>query len=358
MSDKTEQVWSILQKAGVVQGDTPENKDPDSPWFVKVLLGFSGWLAAIFIIGFIGVGFEFIFNDKTLLGLVGIVMIGGAFVLLRISKNEFVEHLGLAASLAGQVLLVYAMFKIAGHKNELVVWVLLTLIQIALVMLMPNFVHRAFSSFIAAVAFAMVFTEMEIPYVVGGFIMLFAALCWLNEFTYPRYMKKIRAAGYGLTLALILLKGVTLFGFKSFGYYLSGKVTGFWTQPWFGEIIIGIVTIFVVWSLLQRYGRTFNEHITLILLIAAVLLCTVSVKIQGITVGIVILLLGFSASNRVLLGLGIVSLLFYISTYYYLLDVTLLKKSQILLIVGIDLLVIRWVILRVMPVEEEVNHAE
>ena len=359
MTDTREQqIWAALLEAGAVKGDMPEHKIPDSPWYVKVLLGFSGWLAAIFILGFIGVGFDFIFKDKSLAALVGIAMIGGAFILLRISKNEFVEHLGLAASLAGQALLVYAMFEFAGHKDILAVWILLTLLQIILVVLMPNYVHRVFSSFIAAIAFSMAFTEIKMPYWGSGIVMFIAAICWLKEFKYPVHMEKIRAAGYGFTMALILLKGVALFGSRIFGYHLSEKESEFWTYPWFGEIIIGVVTIYVVWSLLKRYGCILQERTTLVFLIAAILLCVVSLKVQGITVGIVIMILGFSASNRVLLGLGIVSLLFYISTYYYLLDITLLHKSLILLVAGLVLLTLRWFMLRLIPIHEEVHHAE
>ncbi len=67
------------------------------------------------------------------------------------------------------------------------------------------------------------------------------------------------------------------------------------------------------------------------------------------TAGMVVMLLGFAGGNRVLLGLGIVSLLFYISSYYYLLDATLLAKAQILLIVGLVLLAVRWLLLHPIP---------
>ena len=50
-----------------------------------------------------------------------------------------------------------------------------------------------------------------------------------------------------------------------------------------------------------------------------------------------------------LLGLGIASLLFYISSYYYLLDATLFAKAQTLLIVGLVLLAVRWLMVRIMP---------
>jgi uncharacterized membrane protein len=63
----------------------------------------------------------------------------------------------------------------------------------------------------------------------------------------------------------------------------------------------------------------------------------------------VIMLLGFSASNRILLGLGIIALLFFVSSYYYLLDSTLLVKATTLLSVGVILLGTRWGLSKLLP---------
>ena len=86
------------------------------------------------------------------------------------------------------------------------------------------------------------------------------------------------------------------------------------------------------------------------------MLCLVSLEARGITVGLMILLLGFANSNRVLMGLGIIGLLFYISTYYYLLDTTLLNKSLSLLVIGAVLLAWRWSLLRFIPITQEKHH--
>lgn len=68
------------------------------------------------------------------------------------------------------------------------------------------------------------------------------------------------------------------------------------------------------------------------------------------------MLLGFASSNRVLLGLGVTSLLFYISSYYYTLEATLLVKSRTLLIVGLLLLAARWLMTRVIAPASEARH--
>jgi len=354
MSRHIQEMWDILLKAGVTEGAAPETGKLESPWYVKVLLAFSGWLAALFLLGFLGVGFNI--KSSTVAFIVGGMMIGGAFAILRVPNNEFVEHLALAVSLAGQALVVYAIFNVL-HRNEKVAWLLVVLLQVPLAIVIPNFVHRVFSSFIAAFAFNMSLTFWGWPYVVSGVVMLLAASCWLNEFRYPSQIRKLQAIGYGLVLALIQIKVTELFGHQILWWRFTKFQPSLWAKPWMGEVLTGVVTLYVVWRLLRRYGQSISQRIPIIALLGTVLLCAVSTKVQGITVGMVIMLLGYAGANRILLGLGIVSLLFYISSYYYLLDATLLAKSQTLLIVGIVLLSSRWLMSHIIPVKKEANHA-
>ena len=100
------------------------------------------------------------------------------------------------------------------------------------------------------------------------------------------------------------------------GWRFSRNQAELWDSAWIGESLIGIVTIYVVWHLLQRYGQAISERLSITALLGSLLLCGVSMEVQGITVGMVIILLGFAGANRVLISLGIISLLFYISSYY------------------------------------------
>ena len=77
-------------------------------------------------------------------------------------------------------------------------------------------------------------------------------------------------------------------------------------------------------------------------LAAALGLGVLSLQANGISIGLMIILLGFAGCNRVLLGLGVYALLLYVSAYYYFLDATLLEKSLTLLVIGVVLLLTRW----------------
>lgn len=353
MSEQIESLWAKLSRADVVSGEAPKIDDIESPWYVKVLLAFSGWLASIFVFSFVAVGFESILDNSFAALIVGSMIIGGAYAVLRLPQNEFIEHIGLALSLAGQALIAWAIFK-AFDNEYAFIWMLVALLQILLAIVMPNFVHRAFSSYLSAFAFSMALTDAGVPYVFSSVVMFVVAWLWLNEFRYIQHSKKIRAIAYGLVLALVQLKGSVLFG----GIWrLADSKTVLWVQPWMGEVLTSVVMLYVVWQLLQKYRQHLSSRIVVMALVGAFFVCAASLEAIGITVGIMIMLLGFSASNRVLLGIGIAALLFYISAYYYLLDITLLDKSLTLLIIGLVLLVARWLMLRIVSAEEEKGHA-
>lgn len=353
MNRESEQVRARLVQAGLIEGGPSGQGELESPWYVKVLLAFSGWLAALFLLGFIGAGFEFLFRNSTAAFIVGALMIGGAFVILRGPKNEFVEHLALALSLAGQALVIFAIFRVADRSPK-IAWLLVVVLEAPLAVVMPNFVHRVFSSFAAVFAFNMVTLLWGYPFLAGPVVLLLAGCCWLNEFRYPTLMRSVRAIGYGLVLALVLLKGSALFSYR-LGWQAISKPPEFWLRPWVGEALSGAVALYVVWRLLQRYGRGLADNISVAALSGTFLLNAASCEVRGLAVGLTILLLGFAGANRVLTGLGIVALLFFISSYYYLLSSTLLVKSGSLLLVGLVLLLLRW-LLRFVPVQQEVEH--
>ena len=354
MSQATHRLWTTLQNAGLVTGAAPAPGSADTPWFVKTLLAFSGWLAAIFLLAFIGVGLGFSLENEAALLITGGVLVSGGFALMRAPKNEFVEHLALAISLAGQALVIVAIV-VLSQGNSTMASLLVALFEALLALVMPNFVHRVVSAFISAFAFAVLLALLRIPYFVSGAILLPAAWLWLNEFRFPAKLKALQAVGYGLVLALIVLEGATSLGFGHRYLYAIGQGAP-WAPPRMGQLLAAGVLLYVVWSLLKRHGRGVSGPVVALSLIAAAAVGAASLAAPGIAVGMTILLLGFAGSNRVLLGLGVLSLLFYISSYYYTLHATLLAKSQTLLVIGLVLLAARWLMTRVVFRAGETKH--
>lgn len=339
MTTSASELWNQLRNAGVADGDMPDLESISTPWYVRVLLGFSGWLAALFILLFIGAALSFVFRSNAAAFISGVALIGGAYAMLRKRNGDFIEQLALATSLAGQGLVVYVIFQKSGWGGANS-WFLIAVLQILLAGLMPNFIHRVFSAFFAAYSLQYALTYLGAPYLFSGLLMIPLAFIWLNELEYPAFLQPMRAIGYGLVLGLINIKGSALLGTRHWWMHYRGKPA--WVQPWVDEALAGAVILFVVWQLLQRYKVPPTGRTAIAAFAAAIIAFGASLEANGISVGVLIMLLGFAGGNRILLGLGIASLLFFASSYYYMTDTTLLAKSYTMAITGAALLGLRW----------------
>ena len=351
-------LWQQLAANNLVNGEMPALAELESPWYVRVMVGFSGWLAALFMLGFFAAGLEFIFRSAGAAIIVGAVMIVLAYMLLEKKANEdFAGQFGLALSFAGQALIVYGLFDVQNLQHG-VVWLALGLLQIALAWLMPNSVHRVWSAFAAAHALSLALIHAHVYFIQAGLLMALVAYVWLNELRLIAQQQRIKPIGYGLTLALMYqaARGTLYRHFFEIASMRSVYKEN-WVQPWMGEALAGVVIIYVVLTLLRRQQVSLPGRVATAALIASIVLVAASIKANGISVGVMIILLGFANGNRILTGLGITALLYYISSYYYFLNTTLLEKSQLLLLLGVLLLGAFWGMRYWLFKSGEVQHA-
>lgn len=351
MSHQDQTLWHTLVEAGAVEGDHPLTRDIESPWYVKALIAFSGWLAACSLLLFLAFGMD-IFDSPSASFIVGSIMIIGAYATLRATEHDFLEHAALAISLAGQALFITAAFDYQ-YPNETSVWLMVLLMQSLLAVFMPHFIHRALSSIYAAFALLALMTLWGVGVFFEGVVAGIAAFLWLNEFRFPKHIKTLQAIGYGVLLsAACLSSSVDL----SDIFLRSESIELPWLKNWMGALLISSVMIALVLQLLQRNHCTINSKTGWLALIGTAVICIASMEIWGLSTGLMIILLGFAASNRVIQGIGIVALLYNASSYYYTLDITLLEKSQHLLILGILLILARWIMHKVLTPSQEIDH--
>ncbi len=360
--EQRRELWQRLTSKGMTQGELSDTPLHSSPWFVKVLMAFSGWLAALFLFGFVGIALEHILESAVICFFTGSGMIALAYVMLmkmeadrrdyRVSKQEFLEHLALAISLAGQILVAIAIFDVFddAFKKSTMSLVVFGCLQAGLSIIMPNYLHRLLSAMAAALCwyFACVFRSSGyagLDYLLVPILMLGVSLLWLNELSLARFTRILEPVAYGLTLSIVYIKGTLMFSAHHLVWYLR-KQEDVLVSPWMGELLTTLVLIFVVVRLMQSLGFALKSPQTLAAIAGCGLIGLISIESYGVGLGVMILLLGFYNSNRLLMGLGVVSLLFYISSYYYFLDVTLLVKSFTLLVLGMVLLIGRKMVLK------------
>src|SRR5262249_27067919 len=103
-------IWDRLSKASLVEGTMPEAGEAASPWFIPVRIGFAGWLGALFLLGFVGAAFAFVFKSASAALFMGACACAAAIAIFRAApKSDFMAQFGLAVSFAGQALILFGM---------------------------------------------------------------------------------------------------------------------------------------------------------------------------------------------------------------------------------------------------------
>ncbi|TFH88483.1 DUF4401 domain-containing protein [Billgrantia azerbaijanica] len=342
MSRPTMPLRARLAQAGIVVAGDDEAPVREMPWFVRALQAFSGWLAALFLLGFIALGVAFVIESHVASTVLGLAMIAVAYALLRKTPGDFVEHLALAISLAGQLLVAWAIGSALDGLSAGLWWALLVL-QAGLALVMPSLTHRTFSAFAAGLALYLALAESGVPFVASGLVLLAATGIWLNEFRRPARLRQTQAWGYGLLLALPAMQSLGDFGRPLLGWRPGpGEEALAWSGPWLGEALAALA----LWLLLRHVFHHREQAVEPAKRVAAygavAVLMLVSLQAHGVTQGAVVVALGFAIGNRLVVGLGAILLLLSIASYYYRLDATLLIKALTLAVIGVSLLAMRW----------------
>src|SRR5687767_13908793 len=76
----------------------------EMPWYMRVAIGVGAWVATAFLLGslFAITGLK----DDNARTIVGVLLIGAAVAVRRLSSAEFLQQAAVAASLAGQALVI------------------------------------------------------------------------------------------------------------------------------------------------------------------------------------------------------------------------------------------------------------
>ena len=352
--------WNRLIAAGLAQGDMPPASEGRAPWYVRSMQAIAGWLAAVFLLGFFGMAFALLFKNPGAALVAGLALCAGAVVFFRAApRSDFVAQFGLAASLSGQVLVVFGLTElVAKSVNAAAVTVML--METALFILMRHYLHRVLSAAAAVLALLWLVVDAGGYPLVPAIVTAGVAAAWLPEFRYARQGSLLRAGGYGVALAALCAVvshgALWVLWLTSIGRRanLPGPA-----MEWAGHAVLAVVLGVVAWKLLEREGLDARSPQDRVACVGVVILALASIKAPGLAPTLTILLMGFANGNRLLAGIGLVTLLGYLSHYYYSLQLTLLEKSGVLAATGIALLVVRAAMAQWWPAQDsrETAHA-
>ena len=308
-----------LSRAMAHRGMVPADADPvpfggaGRPWYVSAVLGAAGWLASLF-------GFMFVVlwvSPDTAAGFAfaGALMLGAGYGLYVADRdNAFFEQLALALTLAGEIALVWAVGDTTDSATATAGFA--TLLSAGLVLALPDHFARMLSTFFACVTWALTvrfgwwgaeslrdpetavalgpallgWMLIWIPVAVGVHLLIQREARWMA--TGAR--RVARPALTGLLLAL------------SVGTWASEPVAAL--TVWVGPAE-RVTSWLALWPLLG---------------VAAALFAAVC---------------AYRLRHEAMLGVAIAGALLHVIQFYYMLGVTLVVKSYVMLAVGAALLV-------------------
>lgn len=315
----------------------------DIPWYLRVAVGFGAWVATGFLLGF-ALAIASL-EDAFPRVVAGAALIAGAMWFRPRASSDFRKHAAVAASLAGQGLVIAGLYGLSDSTRATAAVVVL--MGIPLLRFFPDNVHRFLTTLaIVAAGYAAIVEESTAGAfeVVTVFLVAATAMTWrfrLRERA-GTWNAVLRPVGYALIVALLIVLVIgssTQLGRVSFdaGQWLTlGRVT---------TAALAIALLLVVRAVLDEHASAHTGMGAGAAAFAAyagvAFLALTTVTTPGIMAGAWVLALAFDRRDRVLVGMGIVFLLVFGTVYYYNLRLTLLEKSGVLVGSGALLLAIR-----------------
>lgn len=338
MSEAAAELWDRLCGDGLVTGEPPESDDP-APWYVRAMLGIAGWIAASFLMGFLGILLVLEQHGGIALA-VGAVACASAWLLYRLlPAQDFVEQLALAVSLAGQGIVGFGLYQLMGRGGA-PLYLTFAGVEAVLLVAVPNFLHRVLAAAGAGGALALALGDLALPGIASPLLCAAFAAVWLEPDVWARGGRLWRPVGYGAVLALLLAETFRLLGLGPWLFDWPRPAPGStaYYAPLAGRIAAAAILVFAALYLARREGVERGSRLFLVVAAGAVLVALVSIGAPGLASALLILLLGFAAGNRLLTAVGILSLLGFVAHFYYSLHATLLEKSGLMAVAALILL--------------------
>jgi hypothetical protein len=294
---------------------------------IKILTVFGGFLASLAFLGFLAIaGLE----SETTMIILGLLFMAGSVWLNIVSDKLITDTTSISLYLIGITLLGIGLSK--ADVDENFIYLLFMIIAVAGVFLTQNYIL----SFINVLLFNGSLLALMLEHDSDNLVTIYTSLLaialtyvYLNEAKLITSGKKVAKLYDPLRIGLIfsLLAGLVFTGVKdlipiSIYFILSSSVV------MIALVLFGISKILPVLQITGVSVRVLIYAISLLILIPT----SFSPAISG---AILILLLGFLVNHKTAFVIGILSIIYFISQYYYDLDLTLLTKSILLFSSGV-----------------------
>ena len=359
----------LLQQQGLIDAQNVNHEllssaqsEARSPWFISLFFGMSGILASLFFIGFLTLILD---NTGLLDSTLAVFIIGGILSVIggflfynaRIRHSPFWNSLAFAITLAGQGYIAYAL--LASEIAEPLNIMLLLLVQLLMTVAIPNFIYRLLSATLALSCLFYLLNYYHLSEVSLGLLALITSVTHLQRYTLAAFiptkwrmnaLEIMSAIGYASAYVLLSVSvyfiaaeyGNSFANFNSLDSY--GEAFSY--NYYLAQGLLTLASLYAAYLILKRYHIKLLSAAGLLISAAIVLLGIMSIYVSGLLATSLIIIIATANSQRVLLGLGVIASVGYIFWYYYQLDTSLLVKSVSLFVIGIALLLLRWLLIK------------
>ena len=359
----------LLQQQGLIDAQNVNHEllssaqsEARSPWFISLFFGMSGILASLFFIGFLTLLLD---NTGLLDSTLAVFIIGGILSVIggflfynaRIRHSPFWNSLAFAITLAGQGYIAYAL--LASEIAEPLNIMLLLLVQLLMTVAIPNFIYRLLSATLALSCLFYLLNYYHLSEISLGLLALITSVTHLQRYTLAAFIPRkwrmnaleiMSAMGYASAYVLLSISvyfiaaeyGNSFANFNSLDSY--GEAFSY--NYYLAQGLLTLASLYAAYLILKRYQVKLRSTAGLLISAAIVLLGIMSIYVSGLLATSLIIIIATANSQRVLLGLGVIASVGYIFWYYYQLDTSLLVKSVSLFVIGIALLLLRWLLIK------------
>ena len=333
-----------------------------NPWFISLLFSMSGILASLFFIGFLTLMLD---NTGLLDSTLAVIIIGallsiiGGFLFYnaRSRHSPFWNGLAFAITLAGQGYIAFAL--LASEIAEPLNIMLLLLVQLLMTIVIPNFIYRLLSATLALSCLFYLLNYYHLSEVSLGLFALITSVTHLQRYTLAAFIPtKWRASFFDISSAIGYASAYVLLNISV--YFIAAEYSNsfdnldsldnygeaFSYNYYLAQGLLTLASLYAAYLILKRYHIKLLSAAGLLISAAIIILGVISIYVSGLLATSLIIIIATANSQRVLLGLGVIALVGYIFWYYYQLDTSLLVKSASMLVIGIALLLLRWLLVR------------
>jgi hypothetical protein len=264
-----------------------------------------------------------------------LLIFGIGFIIIAIWLNKaydklIIDTFSISLYVIGFALLAFGLSEMDVNKN--IIAILISLIALSSLIITQNFILSFFSVITISGSFLFLIISNDSYdlihlYVAVNTVIL--AYLFLNEAKIISSNKRLSQLYNPIRIGIVIS---LLFGLISIGKRHLIPISQ--NHIWLSSIVMISVTMYLVYVIIQINEINTVKTKMMIYTLSAILLVS-TIFSPSISGAIVIILLSFLVNYKTGLVIGIISIIYFISQYYYDLNFTLLTKSIILFVSGI-----------------------